>query len=579
MSNDLPGGWPQISIAEANSRLTGPGAPFEIVEAVICDQPMRVWKHAPATLAHVFEAGIRHGDKCFLVFEDERITFDAFGKATVALARALEIGGVGPGDRVAIVMRNLPEWPVAFYAAALAGAIAVPINAMWSADELVYGLVDCGAKAAIIDSERLDRLAGRLSECERLVRVIVARSSEPRFASDAERLEDIIGGTDQWADLCPQPRPDVQLVPDDDATIFYTSGTTGNPKGAVGSHRAMTSSIISMAQSAARSALRRGEPVPEPDPQAPQKSFLLVIPMFHVTGSHSFLQAALFHGSKIVLMRRWDPAEGARLIARERISSAGGVPSIAWQLLEHERINGGDLSSLEALVYGGAPSSPDLVRSITDCIPAVTLATGWGMTETSGTCTHHQAEDYVAHPDSCGQIIPICDMQIVDLQTGRPVPAGETGELCVRGATIVRGYWNKPEETERSFVEGWLRTGDLARVDEEGFCYIVDRAKDVIIRGGENIYCVEVENILYEHPDIIDAALVGLPDRVLGEIPAAVVQVRKGSEQNEKEIRSFVKARLAQFKVPEKVAFLDEALPRNSNGKILKRQLSVFFEK
>ena len=276
-------------------------------------------------------------------------------------------------------------------------------------------------------------------------------------------------------------------------------------------------------------------------------------------------------------MRRWDAEEGMRLIERERVTATGGVPTIAWQLIEHPLRQNYDLSSLESVSYGGAPSAPELVRKIVETFPKSAPGNGWGMTETSATFTSNAGLDYVRRPDSCGPAAAVCEMKIMTVEGDRELAIGEVGELWAKGPMVVKGYWNKPEATAQTFIDGWVKTGDLARIDEEGFCFIIDRAKDMLIRGGENIYCVEVENVLYEHPAVMDAALVGIPHRTLGEEPGAVVTLKPGAEATEAELRAFVAERLAAFKVPVKVVFWHETLPRNANGKIMKNELKKVF--
>jgi long-chain acyl-CoA synthetase len=288
------------------------------------------------------------------------------------------------------------------------------------------------------------------------------------------------------------------------------------------------------------------------------------------------MSPALFSGAKIVLMRKWDPEAAMQVIERERCTMAGGVPTIAWQLLEHPAREKYDLSSLETISYGGAPSAPELVRRIKEVFPKSSPGNGWGMTETSATFTSHIAEDYELRPDSCGPAVPVCDMKIVGAD-GQILGPNQIGELWGKGPNVVKGYWNKPEATAQTFVDGWVRTGDLAKIDEDGFCFIVDRAKDMLIRGGENIYCVEVENVLYQHPAVMDAALVPIPHKTLGEEPGAVVTLKPGTHADESELRAFVAERLAAFKVPVKVVFWTETLPRNANGKILKTELKKIF--
>ncbi|MFP5449016.1 MAG: class I adenylate-forming enzyme family protein [Alphaproteobacteria bacterium] len=570
--------WPVMTIEEAHAQLTAPGQRFELDEAVIDGVPTKVWKNAPPTLRDVLLNGRAFGAREFLVHEDERATFEAFTRAVITLAHQLQADGVKPGDRVALVMRNLPEWPVAFFAGAIVGAVVTPLNAWWTGPELEFGLSDSGAKVALVDDERLERILEHLDACPDLARIYVARAdvlpADPRLA----RLENVIGPVNSWGDLPDKALPDVALAPDDVATIFYTSGTTGKPKGALGTHRNLTANIMASACAAARGFLRRGEPIPEQDPhKLPQRAYLLVVPMFHVTGCNATLSPAINSGSKLVLMRKWEPVEAMGLIERERVTNTGGVPTIAWQLIEHPARKDFDLSSLTTVAYGGAPSAPELVRKIKELWPKSAPGNGWGMTETSATATSNSAEDYEHRPDSCGPAVPVTDLKIMSVEGDRELAIGEVGELWCKGPNIVKGYWKRPEATAETFVNGWVRTGDLARLDEEGFCFIVDRAKDMLIRGGENIYCVEVENVLYDHPDVMDAALIGLPHRTLGEEPAAVVHLKPGGTATEDELRAFVRARLAAFKVPVKVAFWPETLPRNANGKIMKPELKAAF--
>ncbi|MGH6633775.1 MAG: class I adenylate-forming enzyme family protein, partial [Sphingopyxis sp.] len=278
----------------------------------------------------------------------------------------------------------------------------------------------------------------------------------------------------------------------------------------------------------------------------------------------------------IAMMRKWDPVAAMELIEREKITNTGGVPTIAWQLLEHPERNRFDLSSLEQITYGGAPAAAELVRRIASDLKA-SPSTGWGMTETSATVTNVAAEDYLLRPDSCGLALPVSRLKIMTEDGTVELTTGEVGELWASGPQIVKGYWRNPEATAETFRDGWVRTGDLARLDAEGFCYIIDRAKDIIIRGGENIYSSEIENILYEHPAVIDAAAIGIAHRTLGEEPVAVVCVGPGSNVSEADLRSWIGERIARFKVPVRIHFLSEMLPRNANGKILKKDLKILF--
>ncbi len=566
-----PAGWPVMSLQQIEGMLCAPGQPFEMDTISIDGIATRCWKNAPPSLAALAQIARMHGDKTFLVYEDERVSYDAWFRAAATLAHHLQAAGIGKGDRVALAMRNLPEWPVAFFAIVSIGAIAVPLNAWWTGAELAYGLADSGAKLLIADAERLDRIAPHLGEIPALEAMLISRSTGD-LPAPAHRLEDVIGTPPAYAALKAAELPAVEIAPDDAATIFYTSGTTGNPKGALGSHRNMTTNILTSAYVGVRSSLRRGEAPPAPEPAV----MLTVIPLFHVTACSAGMTGMMFSGSTMVFMHKWDAQKALEIIERERVTATGGVPTIAWQLIEHPDRDKYDLSSLKSISYGGAPSAPELVRKIREVFGALP-GNGWGMTETMATVTSHTAEDYLNRPESCGPAVPVCDLKIMDADGLTEMPAGEVGELWARGPQIVKGYWNKPEATAATFVDGWVRTGDLARIDEEGFCYIVDRAKDMIIRGGENIYSSEVENVLYDHPSVTDAALIGLPHRTLGEEPAAVVHLAPGTNASEAELQAWVRERLAAFKVPVKIVFHSETLPRNANGKILKKDLAGLF--
>jgi acyl-CoA synthetase (AMP-forming)/AMP-acid ligase II len=566
-----PAGWPALTLKQIEAILCAPGQPFEMETISVEGVPTRCWKNAPPSLAALAQIARMHGDKTFLVYEDERVSYDAWFRAVATLAQHLRTEGVGKGDRVALAMRNLPEWPVAFFAIVSIGAIAVPLNAWWTGAELAYGLADSGAKLLIADGERLDRIAPHLAELTALQVLLISRSHGDLPAS-ARRLEDVIGAPPAYGALTPAELPAAEIAPDDPATIFYTSGTTGNPKGALGSHRNMTTNIITTAYAGVRSSLRRGEAPPAPEPAV----LLTVIPLFHVTACSAGMTGVMFGGSTLVFMHKWDATRALEIIEREKVTATGGVPTIAWQLIEHPDRDKYDLSSLKTISYGGAPSAPELVRKIREVFGALP-GNGWGMTETMATVTSHTAEDYLNRPDSCGPAVPVSDLKIMDADGETELPVGQVGELWARGPQIVKGYWNKPEATAATFVDGWVRTGDLARLDEEGFCYIVDRAKDMIIRGGENIYSSEVENVLYDHPAVTDAALIGLPHRTLGEEPAAVVHLAPGSHATEAELQAWVRERLAAFKVPVRIVFCAETLPRNANGKILKKDLAGLF--
>ncbi|MDQ3145644.1 MAG: acyl--CoA ligase [Actinomycetota bacterium] len=555
------------TLAEVHAQLTAPGAMFEMGEDVVRGVSTRVWRNTAPSLAAVLESSRERGERPFLVYEDERLSFDEHYRAAATLARALiDRYGVQKGDRVAVAMRNFPEWSVAFWAAAAVGAVVVPLNAWWAGPELEYGLEDSGARVAFVDGERLERLRPHLDHLD-LTGVVVAKA-EPGAIPGADRFEDVLGVVPADTKL-----PDVAIDPDDDATIFYTSGTTGRSKGALGTHRNICTNLLSLVFTSSRAAMRAGtQGSSGPSADRTQNAYLLSVPFFHATGCHSVLVANLAYGGKIVIMHKWDPERALELIERERVTTFGGVPAMVWQVLESPSFASRDLSSVKSIGYGGAPAPPELVRRIEAMFPGRTPSNGYGLTETSSITTMNAGVDYLARPDSVGVAVPVCELKVVD-ETGEALPAGSIGELWIKGPNVVKGYWNKPEATAEAFSEGWLHSGDVARIDDEGFVTIVDRAKDMVIRGGENVYCAEVEAALFEHPAVTDAAVLGLPHQVMGEEVAAVVQLKPGASATADELRSHVGERLAAFKIPSQVFFRQDDLPRNPAGKVLKREL------
>jgi long-chain acyl-CoA synthetase len=570
--------FPAMTIPQANALLTAPGSKFELETIVVNGVALRSYKLAPPTLRHILLNSWNYADREFLVFEDERITFAAHYKAVAKLAHHLrDVCGVKKGDRVAVIMRNYPQWPVAFYAALMLGAIATPMNSWWTGEELEYGLADSGARVAVIDVERLERLRERMPRLGALQHVLVARSREDEADPRITSLDALIGGAKSWADLPDLQPPHADIAPDDDATIMYTSGTTGKPKGALATHRAIVANVFNGMACQARGLIRNREPVPVRDPKVdPPRVSLLAIPFFHATGAFAQLVPATLNADRIVTMYKWDAGEALPIIEREGVTLIGGVPAIAWQVLEHPDRHKYDLSTIAAVAYGGAPSAPELVATIKRAFPTGYASNGWGMTETCATSCVNFGRDYEVRPDSCGAPAPSMDFRIVG-GNGETLGVNEIGELWAKGPNITRAYWNKPEATAKTFIDGWVVTGDIGRIDEDGFLFLLDRAKDMLIRGGENIYCIEVESALYDHPAIMDAAIVGIPHKVLGEEVGAVVQLKPDAEATEDELRRFVANKLANFKVPVEIQIQREPLMRNANGKIMKNELRTRF--
>ncbi len=551
-----------MSIEEANSALIVPGGVFELIEAEVDGRPYRVWKLAPPTLRAVLDASAAHKDKTYIVFEGERLTFADNIRQASNLARWLvEEQGINKGDRVAIAMRNLPEFAVAFWATIASGAVAVLLNGWWTGPELAYGLSDSGARLLFADGERARRVAPHLPELG-LKTVVVAR--EEPFSPEQVSFAELVKG-DAVA------LPDVALLPEDPATILYTGGTTAKPKGALGSHRNATVNILGLAFMSAHAALRHTGSVPVPEPGS-QEAMLVVMPMFHVSGAYSVIITAAF-GSKMVMMPKWDADKSLVLVEQERITMTGGVPTMVWQMLESPQLNKRDLSSLHSVGMTGSAVLPDLLRRLDEHIPGRTLTNGYGLTETWGLVTVNTGGDYTARPDSVGRPLPTNDIKLVAEDGTDVTGTGRVGELWVRGPGVITGYWNLPEATAEAITDGWFHTGDVARLDDDGFIYIVDRIKDMVIRGGENIYCVEVETALTEHPAVAEAAVIGIPHEVLGEEVGAVVYLEPGETATEEELRTFVAGQLASFKVPTRVWIRPEPLPVSAIGKILKQQL------
>jgi long-chain acyl-CoA synthetase len=559
-----------MTVAEADAQLTAPGQTFEMDEVDIRGIPTRVWKNCPAKLADILALSKGHGEAVFIVYEDEQLTFDRHYRTAAHLAHVLrDRFGVREGDRVAIAMRNYPEWSMAFWGATAAGAVVVPLNSWWTGEELQYGLDDSGTKVLFADPERAASVAPHIDGIPSLSAesVIVARSSTQKPVPEGMLLwEDVVATVPDSVDL-----PAIDVETDDDATIFYTSGTTGRPKGALGTHRNINTNPISLFYVNARAMLRSGDAPAAPGAGTPN-AYLLSVPLFHATGCHSILVTNLLVGGKLVMMHRWDAGRALELIERERITTFGGVPTMVLQVLDHPDFERRDISSVKSVGYGGAPAPPELVKRIREHFNSSPASNGYGLTETSSLSTMNNGDDYLAKPDSVGPPVPVVSVKVVD-PDGNEVPQGEVGELWIKGPNVVKGYWNKLEATAAVFTDGWLHTGDVARLDDEGFVYIVDRAKDMLIRGGENVYCVEIEGVLYEHPGVAEAAVIGIPHATLGEEVGAVVTLLPGASVSESELQEFVRTKLAAFKVPVKVWFYDGELPRNPAGKVLKRNL------
>lgn len=572
--------WPVIEHYDAAwQELTADGAMFAMTEIEVRGTPMRVFTGAPPTMRSIWEIAGLYADRTYIVYEDERYTYGEVGAQVRALAHHLrDVHGVGAGDRVAVAMRNYPEWVVSYWAVASIGAAVVGMNAWWTSQEMAYGLSDSRPKVLIADDERVERTIPVLDELRAVapLHVITVRSDRA-LPADASRWSDVVVAADAPAAL-----PDVTIDPDDDVTIFYTSGTTGFPKGAQLTHRGSVHNIMNIAFMSQCAVLAETKAVAAGDLPAPTDTgaaptppvFLAPTPLFHVTANNCLLQPCTLVGGAIVFTYKWDAGRALELIERERVTNFSGVPTMSRELLMHPDWTTRDTSSLKAMGGGGAPLQPDLVHKIDRSLEGGAPSTGYGLTETHGIVTANSNKLYTAKPSSCGRAVPTLDAKLVDETGADLAPSPDVrGELCVRGPIVIKGYLNRPDATASSIVDGWFHTGDIATIDDDGFVFIVDRAKDMVLRGGENVYCSEVEAAIYEHPDVAEAAVFGVPDERLGEDVAAAVVLRPGASLDSGALQAFLVERIAKFKIPATIWFREEQLPRNANGKFLKREL------
>jgi len=551
-----------LSYDEAVAQISGPGSPFETVEELINGVPFRVFKNAPPNLRGVFD-GARLDENIFLVYEDEEWSYKKVMEHADALGYALvHEYGIKKGDRVGIAMRNLPEWIIAFAAILSVGGISVSLNAWWTEDENEYAINDAGLSLLIADPERISRAHG---PCTRAgIRILGVRFDE---------LQPLPPNVDNWNDILVMgsAMPVVDVLPDDDATILYTSGTTGFPKGAVSTHRAISNALMAFASGAYVNAARRD--AGDVEGSGLPACFILIVPLFHVTGCIPVMLSSFTWHFKLVMMYRWDPERALQLIERHQVTNFVGVPTQSWDMLENPNFSKYDTSSLSSVGGGGAPAPPKLVARVESSFKRGRPSIGYGMTETNAYGPGNFGDDYVSHPSSTGRTPTIImDFDIRDDQL-KSLPRGERGQIWMKSPTLIRGYWNKPEATAETIVDGWLCSGDIGRIDDEGFLYIEDRAKDMVLRAGENVYSAEVEAAIYEHPAIHEAAVFGVPHERLGEEVATVIMLKAGETLTADEIRDFLSERLAAFKVPTRIAFSAEPLPRNPAGKFLKREL------
>ena len=546
------------------SELTGPGAPFEIDEIEVRGARIRSFKNAPPNVRAIWLSTAAFAQRDYLVYGDERITYAQAHAQVAAISNWILSQGVKPGDRIAIAMRNYPEWMLIYWAGACLGVAVVGMNAWWTAPEMAYGFNDARPKIVFADAERIARIQEQPDMLGAAKLVAVRVDSLP---AGAVAWDEVIGHGGAL--------PDVAVEPDADMCIFYTSGTTGFPKGAQLTHRGCVSNLMNMMFSGQAHTLatqRATGVVPDPAVTPPIPVTLITTPLFHVTANNCAAYATTAGGGKMVLMYRWDAGEALRLVERERISSVSGVPVMARELVTHPDFAKHDTSSLLSVGGGGAQLQPDLVAKIDDTVATARPNTGYGMTETCGIITSISGDFFVHKPASCGRAMPTFEVQVVN-DDGEVQPPGLPGELWVKGAPVIKGYINRPDATADSITDGWLHTGDVAYLDDEGFIFLVDRKKDMVLRGGENIYCAEVEAVLYQYDAVAECSVFGVPDDRLGEEVGAAVVARAGETLDVAALRAHCATLVARHKIPRYIWILDTSIPRNASGKFLKREL------
>ena len=551
-----------LRIQAITAALTGAGGAMMTVPFRQHGHDVPMIAVAPPALTHYFDYFCaQHGDTPFIVAGDERLSFAQAHHAARAVASALVSGwGVERGDRIGIAMRNAPSWIILYMGILMAGGCVTLLNGWWQGQELADGITEVGAKLVFADAPRAARLAevGGVAGVE----VAIIDLSQPHDAAVAPVLAR--GSADAALP---------ELGGDDLATILFTSGSTGQSKGAWSTHRAVVQGTFNYICQALMM-LQIGTEDGTITADRPQHCSLVTVPLFHVTGEVPVMLVSFAIGRKLVLMPRWDVVSAMQLIEAERVTNFTGVPLMSYELTTHPDRHKYDLSTLQGLAAGGAPRPPEHVRRIIEDMPKAPPALGYGLTETNGIGCGNFAENYLAKPNSTGPATkPLVDLAILD-DAGAPVAQGARGEVSIRSVALFGGYWNRPEATaECMTADGYFRTGDIGYLDEDGYLFIVDRKKDIIIRGGENISCQEVEAAIYENPAVAETCVFGLADERLGEVPGAVVHCHQGQALDATALSEFLRTRLAAFKLPEKIWFVDTPLPRLGTEKIDKVSL------
>ena len=511
-----------------------------------------------------FKLGLLFKDNEMIIFESERYSYNDSYNLSAAFANSLvKDFNIKKGDRVAIASRNYPEWIHSFIAITSVGAIAVPLNSWWTSVELEYGLEDCGARIVIVDDKRYE-LIKPFAEKKKVDLIPVRCNSNNK--NNWDRI------TKRYIN---KEMPSNEINSDDDAAIFYTSGSTGRPKGVCSTHRSIISTLLQWAVVAkARAVMDKIEL-----DKTVQPSCMITVPLFHVTGSHSQFMLSFLSGRKMVMLYKWDPLKAIQLIESEKIISLSGVPTMTLEIMRHPDRHNYDLSSLRDLSGGGAARPSSHVDKLKKEFPNAKPGLGYGLTETNAAGAVISGDEYIERPGSTGKPTkPLTELIICD-ENNKKLPKGETGEIFIKTPSNFRCYWNDTGATEEAFFEGWFKTGDIGYLDQDNYLFVVDRAKDIVIRGGENISCLEVEDVINNHPDILEVSVYGIPDERLGEILCCSISTKKDEVITTEELRVFLKKYLAPFKIPTHIDSHIKQLPRTASGKIYKLHLRKELEK
>lgn len=564
-SLDLPKADPSTPIDELIGMLTAPNMPFATKTEMVGGMEHTVFANQPATLKDVFMLFLAHADKEYMVYQGERYTFaQTLAKASQLSQALVDDYGVKKGDRVALAMRNYPEWPIAYMAIVAAGGIAVLMNAWWKEEELAWALKNCDAKVAITDAPRGACMMPVADELD--LRVIVARDSFDAHDRCAA-LDDVIDGKQ------PMVWPSVDIDTDDFAMMLYTSGSTGFPKGAPSTHRAVISVLFNWIVIAL--CLKMMGRIPDDEDYQPV--MLVAVPFFHVTGLLPVMMVSAVVGRKLIIMHKWDVDEACRLVEAEGVTTFTGVPTMSYEMAQFAKTGKYDMSTLADMGGGGAARPAEHVKLIKEALPNSSPGIGYGLTETNAMAALLSGDEYIERPSSVGKPTPpLMQIKICD-GNGDPVPQGERGEICMKSVMNVPHYWNNLEATERAFKDGWFHSGDVGYQDEEGYIYIVDRLKDIIIRGGENISSLEVEAVLHAIDGVEDVMVFALPCKLLGEIVGAVV-VRSDASLTEEAILAETGKHLAKYKLPTKMWIIEEQLPVIASGKIDRKAIKAHYQ-